>query len=104
MSLNETSIDYTSPALGVSQQPQGIYMYNIIPLFAIPSLYHNQYPCIKSRYLSGDPTLVHCHLLSLSSLLSSEKTLQKALGLPVDISRATAKRTSDAAPPPPLTN
>ena len=75
-------------------------MENITPLFTIASLDHSRYPRIKSQYLARDMYLVHCDLLSLIGLLSSEEIRHQALGLPMYIPRVTEKRMSGVAPPP----
>ena len=49
-------------------------MERIIPLFAIASIDHNCYPCVKIFYLAGDVALVNCNLLDISGLLSSKET------------------------------
>ena len=81
MRLDESSIDYMSRVRGIAQQMNGVTIYRIIPLFAIASLYHERHPGVKSRYLAGDTALVNCNLLQLSGLLSSEETIQRALGI-----------------------
>ena len=70
--LDESSIDYMLRVQGISQRMQGVKIDRIIPLFAITSLDHDQYPGEKSRYLAGDTTVVNCDLLQLSDLLSSK--------------------------------
>ena len=70
--LDKSSIDYMLRVQGISQRMQGVKIDRIIPLFAITSLDHDQYPGVKSRYLAGDTTVVNCDLLQLSDLLSSE--------------------------------
>ena len=70
--LDESSIDYMLRVQGISQRMQGVKIDRIIPLFAITSLDHDQYPGVKSRYPAGDTTVVNCDLLQLGDLLSSE--------------------------------
>ena len=81
MRLSESSINYTLRVRGISQRMQGVTIDRIIPLFAIASLEHDQYPVVRSRYLVGDTALVNCDLLQLSGLLSSEETRQRDLGI-----------------------
>ena len=61
---------------------QEVTIDRIIPLFAIASLEHDQYPGVKSRYLARYTALLNCNLLQLSSLLSSEETRQRVLVIP----------------------
>ena len=82
MGLGQSIINYMSRVRRISQHMQGVTMDKIIPLFAIARLYHNHYPGVKSRYLAGNPALVNYNLLDLRSLLSSEETRQKSMGLP----------------------
>ena len=63
MGLGKSSIDYISRVRGISQRIHGITMERIIPLFAIAGLNHDQYPGVKSHYLTGDAALVNCDLL-----------------------------------------
>ena len=49
---------------------QGVAMDKIIPLFAIANLYHDGYPGVRSRYLTGEPALFNFNLLNLRGLLS----------------------------------
>ena len=79
--LGKSIIDYMSRVRGIAQQMHGVKIDRIINLFAIASLYHERYPGVKSRYLAGYTALVNCDLLQLSSLLSSEETRQRALGI-----------------------
>ena len=82
MRLGESSVDYMSRVRGISQLMQGVTIELIIDLFDIAILDHDRYPGVKSHYLTGDTALVNCDLLQLSSLLSSEETRQRALGIP----------------------
>ena len=82
MQLGESSIDYMSRVRGISQRMQGITIERIIPIFAITSIDHDRYPCVKSRYLTGDVALVNYDLLELRGLLSSKEARQRALGIP----------------------
>ena len=70
MRLGEPSINYMSRVRSISQRMQGVKIECMIPLFTIASLDHGRYPGGKSRYLTGDTTLVNCNLLQLSGLLS----------------------------------
>ena len=78
MRLGESSIKYILRIQGISQRTQGVKIDRIIPLFAIASIDHDQYPGVKSRYLAGDTALVNCNLLQLRGLLSSEDTRKYA--------------------------
>ena len=80
MRLGELNIDYISRVRGIAQMMHGVKIDRIIPLFAIASIYHKRYPGVKSRYLTGDTTLVNCNLLQIIGLISSEETRQQELG------------------------
>ena len=80
--LVESSIDYMYRIRGILQRMQGLTIDRIIPLLAITSLDHDQYPGVKSCYLVGDTAQVNCDLLQLSGLLYIKETRQRALEIP----------------------
>ena len=104
MQIGESSINYMSRVRGISQRMHGITMEHIIPLFAIASLDHDRYPCVKSRYFAVEAALVNWHLLEFSGLFSSENTRQRALGIPsAPLSTTVANRVSNTPTQPPPT-
>ena len=95
MGLGELSIKYMSRIHSISQQMCGFSMEQIIPLFAIAGLDHNQYPGVTIRYLASDPALVNCNLIGLSILITIKETSVQALVLPRSTPPATANRVSN---------
>ena len=89
---------------GISQRMQVITMERIIPLFDIAILDHDRYPGVKSLYLVGYAALFNCDLLELINILSSEETLQRALGIfSAPPSTTVANHVSNTLTQPPLT-
>ena len=78
MGLGELSIKYMSRIHSISQKICGFSMEQIIPLFSIAGLDHNQYPGVTIRYLVSDPALVNCNLLDISGLVYGKDTRQQS--------------------------
>ena len=103
MGLGELSIKYMSHIHSISQQMCGFSMEQIIPLFSIAGLDHNQYPGVTIRYLASDPALVNCNLLDISGLVYGKDTRQQSLILLSSTHMAMVNCVSDVQSQPPLT-
>ena len=73
----------------------------IISIFSIETLDHDRDPGVKSRYITGDATLMTCNLIDLSSVLSIEETWQQAFGLPSAPQPTTFANRAYCTPPHP---
>ncbi len=89
---------YMARVRGFEGRLHGVTIDDIMPMFAILGMHHDQYSGLLARYTSGEPAIVNATIAEIERLMLDGDSRRRAMGIDPTLNTASANRVQDKNP------
>jgi hypothetical protein len=94
----ESTFSYMSRVRGFATRLKGVTIDDIVPLFTLIGMNHDQYSGLLDRFTSGEPAIVNATTSDLERLMLEEDSCRRAMGIQPMSGQSSANRAQDVRP------